>query len=251
MSDLKMDEGTAALPVVNEVAEADSSGSPSKGQGGGVSVMGDDSTDSRENGEGAGHGAGNGSDSSGGTDPGLVANAGIGNGVAENTGDATIPDGGSVTPAPPAHIVLPKNGSYGMVIVGADPEEDYAETTALWAGRIVYTVYLQSDTAQNWILQYSLPRKRVGLPAGGSRPDPPWPYDMMRPNLSSYKDVILVHGFVNTAGKFEKLSVAYPVGFSEAALLLRSLQEWVFRPATLEGEAVPVEVLLIVPGEAE
>jgi hypothetical protein len=74
---------------------------------------------------------------------------------------------------------------------------------------------------------------------------------MMRPNLSSYKDVILVHGFVNTAGKFEKLSVAYPVGFSEAALLLRSLQEWVFRPATLEGEAVPVEVLLIVPGEAE
>jgi hypothetical protein len=113
----------------------------------------------------------------------------------------------------------------------------------------VYTVYLQSDTAQNWILQYSLPRKGANT-ATVNRPDAPWPYDMMRPNLGSYKDVVLVHGFVSAAGRFERLSVAYPEGFAEAALLLRALQQWEFRPAMLQGEAVAVEVLLIVPGPA-
>jgi hypothetical protein len=250
MSDVKMDEGTAALPVVNEVAQSDSSGSPSQGQSGGVSVMGDDSTDSRENGEGAGQGAGNGGNSSGGADSAEVAMAGSGDGVTVDTGDSDgIPSAGSEVSAQPEHIVMPKNGQYGMVIVGASPQEDYAETAGLWTGRVVYTVYLQSDTAQNWILQYSLPRKGANT-ATVNRPDAPWPYDMMRPNLGSYKDVVLVHGFVSAAGRFERLSVAYPEGFAEAALLLRALQQWEFRPAMLQGEAVAVEVLLIVPGPA-
>jgi len=149
------------------------------------------------------------------------------------------------------HITLPKDGQYGMVVVGASPQENYAETADLWTGRMVYTVYLQTETAQNWILQYSTPRASANKPGDGSRPDPPWPYDMMRPSLGTYRDVVLVHGFVNTDGRFAQLSVAYPPGFFETDLLLRSLKKWEFRPAMKDGQPVTVEVLLIIPALAE
>jgi hypothetical protein len=74
---------------------------------------------------------------------------------------------------------------------------------------------------------------------------------MLRPNLGSYKDEVLVHGFVNAAGQFEQLSVAYPPDFTQSSMLLRALNKWEFRPAMSEGKPARVEVLLIVPGEAE
>jgi hypothetical protein len=246
LSDLKLQDGTAALPVINEIAQADTSGSPMLGQATGQSVPGTDRSDSRKDGKGIGHG---GSDSG------------------NHAGGVTVEDGSKATPAPATdagfavdtgsgspssgemgteHITLPKGGQYGMVVVGASPEEDYPETADLWSGRLVYTVYLQSNTAQNWILQYSLPRVPNDPPSDASL-NAPWPYDMMRPSLK-YKDVILVHGFVGTGGHFEQLSVAYPPGLSEASLLLRALEHWVFRPAALNGQSAKVEVLLIIPG---
>jgi hypothetical protein len=98
-------------------------------------------------------------------------------------------------------------------------------------------------------LQYSLPRVTNDPPSKGTL-NAPWPYDMMRPALK-YQDVILVHGFVNTAGHFEQLKIVYPLSLPEAPKLLRSLERWVFRPASLNGQAARVEVLLIVPGTAE
>jgi hypothetical protein len=73
---------------------------------------------------------------------------------------------------------------------------------------------------------------------------------MMRPALK-YQDVVLVHGFVNAVGRFEELKIVYPPAFSEAPKLLRALKQWVFRPASLNGQAAKVEVLLIIPGAAE
>jgi hypothetical protein len=244
MSDLKLDDGTAALPVVNEVAQSDASGSPTPGQAEGHSQSGNDVTDSRQIGTGMGHGAGSGGDIAGGTVIEDGSNAGPGDGVTIDTGKG-LPSGDSPTTE---HIVLPKNGQYGMVVVGASPEEDYPETEGLWAGRMVYSVYLQTDTAENWILQYALPRAAQNSQINVDRPDPPWPYDMMRPSLGSYNDVVLVHGFVSAAGRFEQLSVAYPPGFIGTSLLLRALRDWEFRPAISEGQPATVEVLLIIPG---
>lgn len=247
MSQQKLDQGTAALPVVNEIAESDASGSPMPGQPGGLSPSGSDKTDSRMNGSGAGHGAGD----TGNNSDGAAVHEGSyggasGPGFTVDTG--TGAESGTGT-APAEHIVLPKSGQFEMVAVGASPEEDYPETASLWAGRIVYSVYLQTETNHNWIMQYSLPRQ-AGDDPGSGHPTAPWPYDMMRPNLK-YKDIVLVHGFVNTEGRFEQLSVAYPPQFSQADFLLRALKKWVFRPAMNEGQPAMVEVLLIIPSTLE
>ncbi len=246
LSDVKLQNGTAALPVVNEVAPSDASGSPSTGEAQGFTVTGADTTDSKENGSGAGHGAGNAGDNADGFTVQYGSNTGPKDGFTVDNGTASDASGG--TSAAVEHLTKPKDGHYGMVVIGASPEEDYPETANLWTGRMAYTVYLQTDTAQNWILQYSLLRQLRDDPGDANQPDPPWPYDMMRPDLSSYKDVILVHGFVNTDGRFDQLSVAYPPRFPETNLLLRALKQWEFRPAMSMGQPAAVEVLLIIPG---
>jgi hypothetical protein len=258
LSQQKLQQGTAALPVVNEIEEAEASGTPTLGQSDGVSVIGDDRADSQQDGAGAGHGAGSGGDRADGiavddgSSGGSVGDSGGGYSIAgdsENNPDSPMGEGES----PAEHILLPKSGQYGMVVVGASPEESYSQTANLWTGRLVYTVYLQTETAQNWILQYSLLHPIGSSNSGSSdpgRPDAPWPYDMMRPNLG-YKDIVLVHGFVSAAGRFEQLSVAYPPKFARTAMLLHALKLWEFRPAMNQGQPAAVEVLLIIPGEAD
>lgn len=248
LSNLKVQEGTAALPIINEIAQADTIGAPALGQVAGHSAPGKDESDSRDEGQGAGHGTQDAGNNSGGVT--------VDNGSSTTTDSAAAPDdgvsidngGGSSASGDlgqTQHITLPKGGQYGMVVVGASPEEDYPETADLWSGRLVYTVYLQTNTPQNWILQYSLPKVPNDPPSDGTLAAP-WPFDLMRPSLK-YRDVILVHGYVNTKGEFEQLSIAYPPGFAEASRLLKALKKWVFRPAALNGQATRVEVLLIIP----
>lgn len=245
MSDQKLETGIAALPVVNEIAKADAPGTPTMAQDGGEDANSKDTSAGQQIGSGAGHGAGD----LKGADQGFTIhngslgteNAGLSEGLAADAGAGS---------APVEHITLPKGGQYGMVVVGASPEEDYPETADLWTGRLVYTVYLQTHTAQNWVLQYSLLRSLANA-SNGTRPDAPWPFDMMRPSLDPYKDIVLVHGFVNTAGRFEQLSIAYPPAFPKSAMLLRSLKRWEFRPAMDQGQPATVEVLLIIPGEED
>jgi hypothetical protein len=61
---------------------------------------------------------------------------------------------------------------------------------------------------------------------------------------------LVVHGFVNLAGRFEQLSLVSDVDFPEKQALLASLSQWEFRPASRDGQATAVEVLLIIPREA-
>lgn len=245
LSQQKLEIGTAALPVVNQISQADTSGSPTLGQAASGTETGTDNSGTGEAGTGAGHGP---ADAGKGADKGAEQDAGNGS-PAEGysiAGGDNAPDNGMAE----EHIRLPKTGQYGMVVVGAEPQEDYPETAGLWSGRMVYTVYLQTDTSQNWILQYSLLRSMQEKSQNMRRPDAPWPYDMMRPNLGS-QDVVLVHGFVNESGRFEQLSIAYPPAFPNSALLLRALKQWEFRPAMNQGQPATVEVLLIIPGEEE
>jgi len=266
MSDLKMQNGQAFLPVIHEVSGSDAPGSPTPQEPDVAGKGGLDDFGSTLSGTGSGQGAGkesgstygvtiaDGSDSSKGKD----ANDGVTVVDASTPGSNTGGPGYTVHTGYPAtitpalysarHIELPKAGHYGMVIVGASPQQNYPETANLWTGRLVYTVYLQSSTAQNWILQYSLPKSTGDSPGDGIRPDAPWAYDMMRPNLGASHGVVMVHGFVNPNGHFEKLTVAYPPEYSKTALLLQALKQWAFRPAMSEGLPITVEVLLIIPG---
>jgi hypothetical protein len=246
LSKNKLETGTAALPVVNEIAEADTVGSPVLAEPGGVS-QGIDEAGTGRNGTAAGHGSGAANGSGDGVTVHDGSDSGPGTGYSVAIGGAEHADVGTGM----EHIKLPQNGQYSMVVVGASEAEDYPETAALWSGRLVYTVYLQTETSQNWILEYSVLRSLGDTAEAAVRPDAPWPYDMMRPNLGSYKDEVLVHGFVNVAGQFEQLSVAFPPDFAQTNLLLRALNKWEFRPAMSGGKPARVEVLLIVPGVAE
>jgi hypothetical protein len=158
--------------------------------------------------------------------------------------------GGDVT-----RITQPKDGVFGVVVVGSTLADQYPETVSLWSGRLIYTVYLHVGPGKSWILQYSLPREGASAAAGGtSRPDAPWPFDMVRPKLSPddfNSDAIMVHGFVNPSGRFEHLAIVFPTEFSKSKFLLNALQQWQFRPAKENGQIAAVEVLLIIPEETE
>lgn len=157
-------------------------------------------------------------------------------------------NGGSVV-----RIKLPPDGQFGIVVVGSSLAEKYPETVGLWGGRMAYTVYLHVGIAKNWILQYSLPRAADASMAGNiTKPDAPWPYDIVRPTLAAGDadaDVIMVHGFVNVSGRFEQLAVVFPAEFAQAKFVLSALQQWRFRPAVEKGQIATVEVLLIIPEE--
>jgi len=108
--------------------------------------------------------------------------------------------------------------------------------------------------SKSWILQYSLPRSTEAQDSGNvSRLEAPWPYNIVRPNLapdSLNADALLVHGYVNEAGKFESLGVAFPPDFQAAQFVLDALNQWQFRPAARNGLVQKVEVLLIIPKSA-
>ena len=142
----------------------------------------------------------------------------------------------------------------GVIVVGSPLAERYPEIEGVWHDRVVYTAYLRVGASKSWILQYSLPQAGDTVVNSTSRPDAPWPYDMLRPHLASTDydaDAILIHGFINMAGRFEKLALVFPAGFQQAKFLLNALQQWQFRPALQDGHVSMVEVLLIIPEEAE
>jgi hypothetical protein len=152
-------------------------------------------------------------------------------------------------------INLPKNGEFGAVIVGSSLEEMYPEAAELWSGRLAYTVYLHVGLAKSWILQYALPAATEAA-AGGNAAHlaAPWPYTIVRPNLTLddlNADALMVRGVVNASGRFEALAVAFPPKYAQAEFVISSLRQWEFRPATQGGHPTAVEVLLIIPGEAE
>ncbi len=140
-------------------------------------------------------------------------------------------------------------------MVGASLEEKYPEMSAVWNDRVAYTVYLHVGLAKSWILQYSLPRAGDAAVGGNvTRLEAPWPYNIVRPNIAPdaiNSDALLVHGYVNQAGRFESLAIAFPPQFPEAQFVLDSLKQWQFRPASQNGQTERVEVLLIIPDEPD
>lgn len=149
-------------------------------------------------------------------------------------------------------ISLPKNGQFNVVVVGSTLDEQYPETAEVWKGRLAYSVYLKVGLEKSWILQYSLPRAADSANAGTAHLDAPWPYYIVRPNLNpddATSDSVMLHGFVNEAGHFEKLSVVFPtdMGYAREQLVLNALQQWQFRAGSHDGQVAKLEVLLIIP----
>ena len=275
LSDLRMPEGTIALPLANQTAQAGSAGILASGPTQTSSQPGNSTPDSRQTGTGTGPNAGDQAEKAAGPRGGGGPNGAGGNGkngtggggqngskagqigsgrgielAGDTDGGPGLSNARSIT-----RIRLHENGQFGVVVVGSSATDEYPEMAGIWSGRLAYTVYLHVGLTRNWILQYSLPRAAEASIAGNvTRPDAPWPYDMVRPNLApgDYNaDAIMVHGFVNMTGHFEKLAIVFPPQFAQAKFVLNALQEWQFRPAMQSGSVTAVEVLLIIPEELE
>jgi hypothetical protein len=267
-SDLHMTQGTVAMPAANQSAAGNENGGlgtghaeasvntgngdsgsngNERGSGKGESASGGKSAGTGNGGglKGAGSGtAGEGSESGTGNGKGTGHNAGSGSGPSSGPGSGEG-EGESIT-----RISHPKNGQFGVVVVGSSMDEQYPETAAVWKGRMAYSVYLHVGMAKSWILQYSLPRAADSANAGTAHLEAPWPYYIVRPNFNpadSNADSVMVHGFVNEAGHFEALAVVFPSDFAHEQLVLNALQQWQFRPGTENGQIAKLEVLLIIP----
>lgn len=264
LSDLQLQHGAIALPLVNETARSGFSNLLGIGALEKAPAAGRGNPAVSRNGNGAGQDSGvHGGATQTAAAPGGTSSPAAGSGSGPNplsgAGNLPQPDSGpgssqGLSGEPlVAHIVQPKDGHFGFVVVGQSIADEYPETVGLWGGRIAYTVYLHVGLAKSWILQYSLPRDAPDSIAGETiRPEAPWPYLMERPHLAPEdfdSDALMVHGLVNTAGRFEQLALVFPTEFTQTKFLLSALQQWQFRPAVQNGRLVAVEVLLIIPDE--
>jgi hypothetical protein len=252
LSDLRLDQGTIALPLANETAAAVISETIAPTSTMNPSEHGESKAASKQSGRGAGevsaNQAGEGADAN---SPGRA-------GGTKDEADSGASGAADAVPGVPptiTRIVMPKDGKFGVVVVGSSMAEEYPETVGLWGSRMAYTVYLHVGLHKSWILQYSLPPEDSAAENGSvARLEAPWPFLMERPDLAQADlngDAIMIHGFVNTSGRFEQLSVLFPAGFAQSKLLLGALEQWQFRAAVQNGLLTAVEVLLIIPAEAE
>jgi len=237
VSNLRIDKGTVVLPPVNEsVAQASMGqlGQPDPDLGGQSAGKNSGSAAELQNAE------------SNRNKP--TANSTASNGEQNPLADP-LTDPHVLKQAHP--ITLAKDGEFGAVIVGSTLEEQFPEVAGVWNNRIAYTVYLHVGLSRSWILQYAL-GEDSNAPESGvvERIQAPWPYNILRPNIapgSIQADALLVHGYVNTAGRFEDIRVAFPTEYADAEFVLKSLSQWQFRPATQQDKPIRVEILLIIP----
>jgi hypothetical protein len=240
-------DGPVVIPLANQPAQGNNTNKLAPQRAEAATGNGGGNPASTQTGIGLGDGAGNakagGTAGTGGGPAGSVTVGMAGGQAGTGTGIPSL-----------VHLAMPKDGQFGVVVVGTSMTDQYPEVTDIWGGRLVYTVYLRVGAKKNWILQYSLPRSTADAVVTGNiaRPEAPWPFDILRPHLASEdynSDALIVHGFINLAGRFEKLAMVFPTGFAQAKFVLNALQQWQFRPAKQNGQIAAVEILLIIPEE--
>lgn len=152
-------------------------------------------------------------------------------------------------------ITLPKDGKFGVVVMGSSASELYPDSAGVLSGSIVYTVYLHLGLQKNWILQYCLPKgsEPDGTAPGNAAIDAPWPWLILRPDQLSALDFdyIIVRGNISPRGRFEQAALVYPNELPEQERLLGAIRHWGFRPAMRGSQAIAVEALLIIPRQGE
>jgi hypothetical protein len=252
VSDMLLANGDAVLPPANQAAAPSSSYAFAPGHPEGASATGEGTIVAQRSGSESGvSSGGHRSQNETATGPGGENGASAGSNSGSNT--AAAPGLASNNGSSVDRITRPREGHFGVVVVGDSVAEEYPEAAGIWADRLAYTVYLHVGAAKSWVLQYCLPR--TAQAAGNTfRPDAPWPYLIVTPHLSpgDYDaDALLVHGFIDAAGHFEQLAIVFPTQFAQSKFVLGALQQWQFRPASQNGKSAAVEVLLIIPQDTD
>jgi hypothetical protein len=146
-------------------------------------------------------------------------------------------------PANAVRLDLPRDGNFPAVTLGPSIAEQYPDVASS-SRKIVSTVYIKVGLKKNWMLEF--------WSMEGSAPEPPWAYEIYRPDDLKFPEettVLMIGGTIDTGGQFENLKLLLPTEYAGKDALLGILSRWRFRPATRGGVPVPVQVLLVIPGQ--
>ncbi len=194
------------------------------------------------------HGNGSGGESA-------VPGSGNGNGpVAATSADlnSSLANMVRVEPSP--------TGSFDSMVVQSSPADMFAESRDLLTGRPIYTVYLAAGTPRDWTLWFCIPGSgqqdppamgNVVLLGDGPKVRAPYPTLLVRPRATfgAGEKYLLVYGRISRDGRFEGLRLVRHGDPKTDEILLAGLGLWTFRPATRDGVAVLVEILLSIPAD--
>jgi hypothetical protein len=216
---------------------------------------------------GPGSKTGTGSGSGSGSGPGSGAGAGPGKGPFSGI---TIVGGmpAKGTPAKPAivkRVRRPLQTSYGLTIVSTETSGGGLPFFDVFSREQVYTVYLdmrrtEEDTAPAWTLEFAVvpgtaykvdparvpsqSQQGLVLPFPTFKEQPALPAEAVRKHPGQ---MVIVYGIVNLQGKMEQISIKQSPDALFTEPVLAALSKWTFRPARLNGEPVPVKVLMGIP----
>jgi hypothetical protein len=143
-------------------------------------------------------------------------------------------------------------GSYSMTIVTTGNSGGGVGDFGIFSDEAVFTVYLNpaesaNDPAPAWPLQYALLNPTGGTledllpPIAVKKKMPLWPQDLS----GRYEgQQIALYAVINAEGKIGHFKVLQSPSSLLSEVLLAALEQWVFRPATMNGRPVAVKVVL-------
>ncbi len=216
-------------------------------------------------------------DSNPGSQPGTGSGTGSGPGTGAGSGPGKGPFSGITivggmpdpgTPAKPSVVKRarrPLQTSYGLTIVSTETSGGGLPFFDVFSHDQVYTVYLdmrrtELEMTPKWILEFAVlsgsayqvnatkvpgqSQQGLVLPFPTFKDQPALPIDLVRKHSGK---MVIVYGVVNTQGKVEQIAVKQSPDplFNEP--VTRVLSRWTFRPARLNGQIVPVKLLMGIP----
>jgi hypothetical protein len=179
-------------------------------------------------------------------------------------GSASI--GTTPNPSPPSIVSIgsPRSveSSYGgITVISTASSGGGLPHSELFSNETIYTVYFDmtrapSEGAASWIFEFGVPPRNdrnktaaqiqqgIILPFPTSKEQPAFPAESARKYLHQR---IIVYAIIQTDGKMQQVSVKETPDAALNEAVITALHKWVFRPAQVDGESVPVKVLVGVP----
>jgi hypothetical protein len=263
MAGIRSSSASAGGGATGNSGSGSGNGGGGKGSGTGSGVGGAEASEGsgggrggEGGGEGSGPGIGHGTGSGHGTGTGAGAGPGAGPFAGMTIQGAEGPAGGiSISGASNPSDENQGGGSYGMTIVTTGNSGGGVGDFGIFSDEAVFTVYLNpaetaDDPAPPWPLQYALLNPGSAAlqdllpPVALKKRMPQWPQDLSRRYEGQQ---IVLYAVINAEGKLGHFKVLQSPNSQLSEALLASLEQWVFRPATMNGRPVAVKVVLGVP----
>ena len=253
-------------PTGDAIADAASGGGTAFGHGGEGRGSGSKSGSGKGSGivtisEGSGTGRGSTAGAGTGMNAGTALGSGGGAGNSPSAGGfpgISIRGGnyGNGSASIHTNVITRTQTSYAMTITSTASSGGGLPDFGVFHNQKVYTVYLDmrasdDDSAPSWTLQYAVlqPSDPNAIQIGGV-PTPPYAILKQLPELTAElaaacaRKLIVIAGVLNTDGRLEHLSVKKTPDPRVNTLLTEALQNWTFQASQIEGNTVPLKIML-------